>query len=42
MYTDVYGRTTFTLPVVENSKGTISYDEARLVRANVQRKTNPP
>ena len=31
-----------TGPVVGNSKGTVSYDEAKLVRAYVQRKTNPP
>lgn len=31
-----------TGPVVEHSKGTVSYDEAKLVRAYVHRKTNPP
>ncbi|MFQ5715264.1 MAG: DNA helicase RecQ [Candidatus Scalinduaceae bacterium] len=31
-----------TGPVVENSNGTVSYDEAKLVRAYVQQKTNPP
>ncbi len=28
-----------TGPIVEHSKGTISYDEAKLVRANIQKKT---
>jgi len=31
-----------TGPVVEHSKGRVSYDEAKLVRAYVQTKTNPP
>ncbi|MBS1258961.1 MAG: ATP-dependent DNA helicase RecQ [Candidatus Scalindua arabica] len=30
-----------TGPVVEHSKGAVSYDEAKLVRAYVQRETNP-
>ncbi|KKM14352.1 hypothetical protein LCGC14_1707000 [marine sediment metagenome] len=29
-------------PVVEHSNGTVSYDEAKLVRAYVRQKTNPP